>query len=131
MNKKAQKVQVGRETIRAKSLGAILDTNRRLNNKFVYAQCDFTNVLRSLVSEVEKLKNNSKVSIEFVNTKEDQIDRLINFNNVVEQILEEFKQHLTALKLSNEIIERTFLESKDIDQLILKNKVLREEFLNV
>lgn len=131
MNKKAQKIQVGRETIRAKSLGAILDTNRRLNNKFVYAQCDFTNVLRSLVSEVEKLKNNSKVSIEFVNTKEDQIDRLINFNNVVEQILEEFKQHLTALKLSNEIIERTFLESKDIDQLILKNKVLREEFLNV
>ena len=129
MDKDSQNDTGNRETIISRSVKGLLDFNRRINNKFIYVQCDFVNVIRDLVSETEKLKANPKISIQFANIKEDQIDRLINYNNVVEQILEEYKQHLTALKLTSDIIERTFLDCKELDELILRNKALRDEFL--
>jgi len=102
-----------------------------MKNKFVYVGADFSNVIRELVSEVENLKKKENISLEWVEEKEDRVDRLINFYNVCEQILEKYSQHLTAMQLTSDIIERTFLESRDIDEMILRNSKLREEFLKV
>ncbi len=119
------------KTIISNSISKLLDFHHSMKNKFVYVGADFSNVIRELVSEVENLKKKENISLEWVEEKEDRVDRLINFYNVCEQILEKYSQHLTAMQLTSDIIERTFLESRDIDEMILRNSKLREEFLKV
>lgn len=119
------------KTIMSRSVSGLLDFHHSMKNKFVYVGNDFSNVIRELVLEVEKLKEKESISMEFVNKKEDQVDRLINFYNTCDEILEKYKQHLTAMQLTSDIIERTFLESRDLDELILRNSKLREEFLRI
>ncbi len=114
----------------SKSITGLQELTLTLKNKFTMTQYDFADVIQNMMKDLKKMESNPKLSQRFIEQKRHEIERLINFNNTADLIFQKYENYTQLLQLTNAIIERTFLESSSIDEMILRHKEYREEFSN-
>lgn len=117
------------DSVIKKSISGLQDLTMSLKNKFTMAQYDFANVIQEMMKDLSKMEGNTKIPQFLIDKKKQEIERLVKFNNTADLIFQEYQQNILVLKMTNRIIEQTFLESTTIDEMILKNRECINELL--
>jgi hypothetical protein len=62
-----------------------------LRTEFIRAQANFATVIQDMEAELERMKNNERISQDLVTKKDAQIETLINFNNKIDDLISVYK----------------------------------------
>lgn len=65
-----------------------------LRTEFIRAQAAFANVIQDMEAELQRMKDNERISQELVEKKDSQIDTLISFNNKIDDLISVYKMAL-------------------------------------
>ena len=107
-----------------KSTSEILEFSLQLKNKFVRISSDFIAVKEELEKDLLKLKSKG-AAIELVNYRDHQIDRLVNFYNECEGIMNQYQNMFQILKIQNIIIEAA------LDDRVMNDEKFQKKFLGL
>jgi hypothetical protein len=112
--------------LRNESTASLLEASFKLRCQFTRASTDFALVKDEMEQELTKIETRYQgKQNQYIQKKDQQIERIIKFYNKVEQIINNYDNLFQLLKIQNTILENA------LNGRIIRDEDFAKEFLNL